>query len=59
MTLEQGDDQRAIDEASSIIEETRHHEVGLSLETAYWVGMTLVTTFHKDSELRWTPLSIQ
>jgi len=48
MTLEHDDGQRALNEASDILDETRQREIGLPLGVAYWVGMTLVTTSPKE-----------
>ncbi len=48
MTLEHDDEQKALDEASSILEETRLRDVEVPLGVAYWVGMSLVTTLPKD-----------
>lgn len=50
MTLEHDDEQRALSEASSILDETRQRVLGIPLGIAYWVGMTLVTTAPKDDE---------
>lgn len=51
MTLEQDDGEKALDEASSILEESRQRELEIPLGVAYWIGVTLVTTAPKDDEL--------
>lgn len=50
MTLENDDNRIALDEATNILEESRQRELEIPLGTAYWVGMTLVTTAPKDDE---------
>lgn len=50
MSAEHDDLQRALDEVSDILEETKLREVEIPLDVAYWVGMTLITTSPNDKD---------
>lgn len=50
MTRETDDEQKTLNEVSSILEETRVRDVEIPVGVAYWIGMTLITTSPKDED---------